>query len=332
MQAAAFAARSGSTPPTSALDVAPERLAEAVAGAHALGFQGLNVTVPHKRRGRRAVRRRWMPVAREVGAVNTLRARPSAAGRASTPTPPACLALLERGGPPAAARARSSSAPAGRRAPRRGRSSRGGRRCCGSPRAAPDAARERLAAELAPLAPAGAPAPAAVPWGELAARGGRARESVVNGTSIGLHAGRTRRCRSACARGQVAVDFVYGETALARAARDAGARLVSGEQLLVRQGALAFTLWTGRAAPEALMAAAVAAPGRMHMTLRYLTAGESHGPALVAIAEGFPAGLADRLRRGEPRPRAGGRRATAAAGGRRSRRTRRSSSPACAAA
>jgi chorismate synthase len=27
------------------------------------------------------------------------------------------------------------------------------------------------------------------------------------------------------------------------------------------------------------------------MTLRYLTAGESHGPALVAIAEGFPAGL-----------------------------------------
>jgi chorismate synthase len=28
------------------------------------------------------------------------------------------------------------------------------------------------------------------------------------------------------------------------------------------------------------------------MTLRYLTAGESHGPALVAVAEGFPAGLA----------------------------------------
>src|SRR5512135_1726231 len=28
------------------------------------------------------------------------------------------------------------------------------------------------------------------------------------------------------------------------------------------------------------------------MTIRYLTAGESHGPGLVAIAEGFPAGLA----------------------------------------
>jgi len=28
------------------------------------------------------------------------------------------------------------------------------------------------------------------------------------------------------------------------------------------------------------------------MTIRFLTAGESHGPALVAIVEGFPAGLA----------------------------------------
>ena len=57
---------------------------------------------------------------------------------------------------------------------------------------------------------------------------------------------------------QIVVDFVYGETGLARRAREAGARLVTGEQLLVRQGALAFTLWTGRPAPEAVMAAAVA--------------------------------------------------------------------------
>jgi chorismate synthase len=33
------------------------------------------------------------------------------------------------------------------------------------------------------------------------------------------------------------------------------------------------------------------------MTLRYLTAGESHGPGLCAIAEGFPAGVAVDLRR-----------------------------------
>jgi shikimate dehydrogenase len=46
-----------------------------------------------------------------------------------------------------------------------------------------------------------------------------------------------------------------------RAARQGGATLVTGEELLVRQGALAFHLWTGQPAPEAVMAAALA-PGR----------------------------------------------------------------------
>jgi shikimate dehydrogenase len=85
---------------------------------------------------------------------------------------------------------------------------------------------------------------------------------IVNGTSVGL-AGRedVGRLPLRLRRGQVAVDFVYGDTELARQAREAGARLVSGEALLVKQGALAFQLWTGRPAPEAVMAAALA-PGR----------------------------------------------------------------------
>ncbi len=33
--------------------------------------------------------------------------------------------------------------------------------------------------------------------------------------------------------------------------------LVTGEEILVRQGALAFTLWTGKPAPEAVMASAL---------------------------------------------------------------------------
>jgi shikimate dehydrogenase len=81
----------------------------------------------------------------------------------------------------------------------------------------------------------------------------------VNGTSVGL-AGAAPAFPGVSPRpGQIVVDFVYGDTDLARRARAAGARLVTGEQLLVRQGALAFTLWTGRPAPEAIMAAAVAA-------------------------------------------------------------------------
>jgi shikimate dehydrogenase len=99
-----------------------------------------------------------------------------------------------------------------------------------------------------------------VAWEELAAES-EAADVLVNGTSDGLpgHAGTLPvRPRS----GQVVADFVYGDTDLARTARAAGARLVTGEQILVRQGALAFTLWTGRPAPEAVMAAAVTSPPR----------------------------------------------------------------------
>ena len=51
------------------------------------------------------------------------------------------------------------------------------------------------------------------------------------------------------------------------------------------------------------------------MTLRYLTAGESHGPGLCAIAEGFPAGVDRRPRRRSTPSWPAARRATAAAAG-----------------
>ena len=89
----------------------------------------------------------------------------------------------------------------------------------------------------------------------------------MNATSIGLGRQAGGAAPVPLRRGQVVVDFVYGDTPLARAARSAGASLVTGEQLLVRQGALAFTLWTGQPAPEATMAAA---PG----------AGSAHEPPL----------------------------------------------------
>ena len=51
--------------------------------------------------------------------------------------------------------------------------------------------------------------------------------------------------------------MVYGDTAFARDAAAAGARVVRGEEMLVRQGALRLHLWTGRPAPEAVMVAAL---------------------------------------------------------------------------
>ena len=61
--------------------------------------------------------------------------------------------------------------------------------------------------------------------------------------------------------GQALIDLPYPETATGRAARKAGARVISGEEVLVAQGAAAFELWTGVAAPVEVMRAAVGLAG-----------------------------------------------------------------------
>ena len=95
MQNAAFAAE-GIDAVYVALPVSAERLAEAVAGAHALGFEGLNVTVPHKQAAA-ALCATLDPVAGAVGAVNTLR-RAATGWDGFNTDAPACLALLEAAG------------------------------------------------------------------------------------------------------------------------------------------------------------------------------------------------------------------------------------------
>jgi shikimate dehydrogenase len=57
--------------------------------------------------------------------------------------------------------------------------------------------------------------------------------------------------------GQTLVDLLYPESATARAAAEAGARVVSGLEVLVAQGAAAFELWTGVSAPVDVMRRAV---------------------------------------------------------------------------
>jgi len=59
------------------------------------------------------------------------------------------------------------------------------------------------------------------------------------------------------APGQTLVDLPYPPTATARAAEAAGAAVVDGLDVLVAQGAAAFELWTGVAAPVDVMRAAV---------------------------------------------------------------------------
>jgi shikimate dehydrogenase len=57
--------------------------------------------------------------------------------------------------------------------------------------------------------------------------------------------------------GQTLVDLPYPRTATARAAEQAGARVLDGLDVLVAQGAASFELWTGLPAPVEVMRAAV---------------------------------------------------------------------------
>ena len=57
--------------------------------------------------------------------------------------------------------------------------------------------------------------------------------------------------------GQTLVDLPYPETATAAAARDAGATVISGLEVLLAQGVASFELWTGMSAPRDVMRAAL---------------------------------------------------------------------------
>ena len=61
----------------------------------------------------------------------------------------------------------------------------------------------------------------------------------------------------ALSEGQTLIDLPYPETATGRAAREAGATVVGGLDVLVAQGVASFELWTGVPAPVEVMRAAV---------------------------------------------------------------------------
>ena len=60
--------------------------------------------------------------------------------------------------------------------------------------------------------------------------------------------------------GQTLIDLPYPETATARAAREAGATVIDGLEVLVAQGAASFEAWTGMDAPIEAMRLALGLP------------------------------------------------------------------------
>jgi shikimate dehydrogenase len=232
------------------LPVRPERLEEGLRGAHALHLRGLNVTIPHKP-GAAAACVRLDPVAAAVGAANVLK-RVDDGWEGYNTDATALRQLLEEAGVRPGARVLLVGAGGAARAGAWAALELGGALRVAARRA--DQARA-LADDMARTFPAG-PAAGTASWDALAAEAAAA-DVILNGTSVGLAGHEPRLPGVAFRAGQVALDMVYGDTAFTREAQAAGATVVRGEEMLVRQGVHAFTIWTGLPAPEAVMVAAL---------------------------------------------------------------------------
>ena len=84
----------------------------------------------------------------------------------------------------------------------------------------------------------------------------RQADLAVHATPMGMHAGEVSVLPpDAFHSGQRVYDLIYmfPETVLMRAAREAGALTANGLGMLMHQGALSFSIWTGREAPVAVM-------------------------------------------------------------------------------
>jgi shikimate dehydrogenase len=228
------------------LPVPPELFADTVAALPEAGFRGVNITIPHKPAAL-SLATHPTPRARAIGAANTLIFEPSGRIAADNTDAPGLIAALP-------------FSPAGRTALVLGAG--------GSARAAVWALLDAGAREVRiwNRTPARARALAAELGGEVVDRAAPA-DLLVNCTASGLDPlqdafkplpiGADDLVSYECM-----VDLVYGdiETPLVRAARARSVRVVAGRELLVRQGALSFELFTGRAAPLELMRGAVDVP------------------------------------------------------------------------
>ena len=232
------------------LPVPPELFAETVLALPGAGFRGANVTIPHKGAALALARTTGGEVsarASAIGAANTLTFRSGGRIDADNTDAPALVEALAQRIDVHGASALVLGAG-------------------GSARAAVWALLNAGAAEVAiwNRTPERARDLAQALGARLAPNVDAAADIIVNCTSAGLGDGNQLEALSLgvqqLRRHRVVVDFVYriGGTELVAAARDMGLETVDGLELLIGQGAIAFQLFTGAAAPVAAMRQAVA--------------------------------------------------------------------------
>jgi shikimate dehydrogenase len=236
-----------------AFDVAPERLPEAVRGIKALGIAGANVTIPHKEAVLHLADR-VAPEATLIGAVNTLVAQEGALVGHNTDAPGFLESLRAAGGEPEGAVAVLLGAGGSARAVGVALARAGARVEVVNRTEARGAA---LAALLNERVRAGCASAHAWEGAALAALLSRA-ELLVNCTSRGMYPdveGMPEVPETGLGPHLLVYDLIYNpwETRLLSLARSRGCRAVNGAGMLAWQGALALQLWTGYAAPVAVM-------------------------------------------------------------------------------
>jgi shikimate dehydrogenase len=225
-----------------AIEVSPDQFEQRVRAMPGEGFVGANVTVPHKGAALLVSERR-SGVAREIGAANTLTFADDEIRADNTDA----LGLMES----------LPESPAGRRALVLGAG--------GAARAVVWAlTREGAEVSVWNRTPERAAKLCAELGGEVVENPGPGDyELIVNSTSVGLH-GEDPFADLPLASdwfgfSQTVVDLVYGDrqSKLLQVAGEAGAEVVDGLEVLVRQGAASFRIWTGVDPPIDVMRDAV---------------------------------------------------------------------------
>jgi shikimate dehydrogenase len=235
-----------------AFEVAPGSGAAAVDAMRTFGLRGLAVTMPHKTDVAAAVDI-VDPAARALGSVNTVVLRDDGTTfGASTDGEGFVASLRARGIDPAGLRVALIGAGA-------------------AARAVTDALGRAGVADLAILNRSPDHAIRAAELASQARTGDaddiKSADIVINATPVGMGTDELPCDPQLLDPRQVVVDLVYHplETALLRAARDAGALAVGGLEMLVHQAVLQHELWTGqRPDPDVMRTATEGELSRRH--------------------------------------------------------------------